>query len=364
MKKGLLIGILLLCGRVVWAAEDNTSWAETYRQVQEAYVDKVSVEDLAVAALKGLDKSDKQLRFANDGSRISLYYKGQVIKVLNKPQDTDDFRRWGEMTQAMLEAAIDKSAEAASRDFEMEDLLAESLVKVLDKDSKFYISSDEAVKTGQGQHRVFAARREGNLLYVKIGMFNKQTVADVTKALTDEKEASALVLDLRGCPGGMASEAIEVADLFLDGGIITILKGKNPREETYYTAHSPVLWGNKPMFVLVDAETASAAEILATALQEEGRAQIIGTATIGKGTMQKLIALSGGGVLAVTNGRFAAPSGKEINERGVIPDVCTFEMPENKDIEELLKRKPSNCLAEPRAESNLELKIAEYIQKM
>lgn len=355
--------ILLLLWSASAQAEEVSPWHNIYAQVQQNYVYEISVEDLAAAALKGLHLIDKDLQTGNGSSRITLYYKGKVVKVLRKPENKNDARAWGNLSEQIIAAAEEKSPTARERDFEAMDVLAAEMVKILDKDSKFYGNIDEAQGVKQRNHRVFATRREGEALYIKIGAFNKQTLAELKKALSENNEAAYLVLDLKGCPGGMPGEAIAAADLFLDDGIIASAKGKNPQEETYYNASAGDEWLAKPVFTLVDGATASAAEILAAALQEQGRAKIIGTATKGKGSMQKLVGLPGGSVLAITNGFFMTPAANKIDGRGIRPDVCTFEMPESKDLNNLLQQQNGVCGAEEREEAELELKVVDFMWK-
>ncbi len=356
MKQFVALVCFLWCGL---ARAEQADWAGVFERAQQAYVYDVAVEDLAIAALKGVNKVDKDLRLGNDGARVTLYYKGRVIKVLRKPEDKNDASRWGALSEEILAAAEEKSTIAATRNFETTDIIAAEMVKILDKDSKFYADMDEA--GGYRNKRQFAARMENDALYIKIGAFNKQTVTELEEALAGYKDASALILDVKGCPGGMAGEAIKVAELFLDGGIVASTKGKAPQEETYYNAAESDVWQGKPIFILVDGATASAAEILTAALQEQGRAKVIGVLTKGKGTMQKLIGLNGGGVLAVTNGFFMTPSGNDLNNKGVVPDVCTFEQAEDSDVEMLIGKQNAACATEIRENSELELDIALYL---
>lgn len=359
MKKFLTV-FLLLCS---WTAkaEEADIWQNIYKNTTQDYVYDVTAEELAIAALKGLRLVDNNLQVGNDKSRMTLYYKGKVIKVLRKPEDKNDAAAWGSLSGEIIAAAEQKSPKAQERDFETIDLLAAAMVKILDKDSKFYGDIDQANGIMPRNRRLFAAREEKGALYVKIGAFNKQTLGNLKQALADYSNASALIIDLKGCPGGMPGEAIKAADLFLDSGIIASAKGKKPQEETFYNAQTDDLWAGKPIFILADAATASAAEIMAAALQEQGRAKVIGTATKGKGSMQKLIMLPGGSVLAITSGFFMTPAANELNGKGIVPDVCTFEMPESKDIANLLKQQNDVCLAEERDESELELKVSEFL---
>jgi carboxyl-terminal processing protease len=188
-------------------------------------------------------------------------------------------------------------------------------------------------------------------------VFNKQTLTELKNTISENSNVEALVLDLRGCAGGMSSEAILIADLFLDSGIVASIQGRNKQEEIYYTAKEDVVWKNKPIFVFVDESTASAAEILTGALKEQGIAKVIGTVTKGKGSMQKLIGLETGSVLAITNSYFKTPANNEINQRGIWPHICTFELSDNYDIDALIERKDTFCYRQSREESLLEHKI-------
>lgn len=357
MKYALVLAVFFLfCASAV--ADDAASWAEIYRQVSKSSIEDVSVEKLAVAALKGVSKADKNLRLADDDTRLTLYYKGRVVKVLRKPEDRSDARAWGKITAQIEEVVRQKSEQAALRDFEMPSLLGSEIVKVLDKDSKFYADMDEISGEKAARRRLFASRVEKNVLILKPAVFNKQTFQRIKEALEENSGVKAVVLDLRGCPGGMPGAAIETADLFLDGGITAISFGKEADVETYYNATSkdrPLLI---PLFVLVDSDTASAAEVLAAALQEQGRAKLIGTQTRGKFSKQKLVGLSDGGVLAVTDGFFATPAGNHLHGKGISPDFCTFGQKDDADV---VVSSGTSCSGESRENSSVELETALFL---
>ncbi|MCQ2741340.1 MAG: S41 family peptidase, partial [Alphaproteobacteria bacterium] len=281
-----------------------------------------------------MNKIDKNLQVGNDNFRISLYYKGKLIQVLNKPKTESDVVAWGQLTENMVNEAIRVSPTAAEKGFLVDDVLAEGMVSVLDEASKYYRSSDE-VGGGGRNRRVFSVRDEEKFFYVKIKAFNKQTVTDLRKEFEKYDGKKGIVFDLRGCSGGMAGAAIEAADLFLDTGIICSIKDKNAAEQTYFVAEKGDIAKRNRIFILTDEKTASAAEIFAAALQEQSRAEIIGTLTTGKGSMQKLISVPNGGVLAVTNSFVFTPSGRQLNTVGIIPDICTFERNESANINAL-----------------------------
>lgn len=357
--KFILFFVLMLFSFNV-RAEDENEWEKLYENVINSYVYDVSAEDLAIAGMKGIKELDDKLTLADDASRITLYYRGKVVKVLRKPENVNDAQRWGQITSEIIDVATTKSKKANTKDFELDDIMAKNMVKILDKDSKFYESFDDVKSYNVRNKRLFSAGLKNEILNVKIGAFNKKTSGKL-KEVAENVKARALVVDLRGCPGGMTGEAISVADMFLEEGIIASLKEKNVGEETYYNAKEENVWADMPIFVLVDGETASSAEILAAALKEQSRAKVIGTTTQGKSSTQKLIGMKNGSVLAITNGFFNSPSGNDWYNVGIVPDVCTFERGENANIGDIIANKFGECGKESREDSELELKIVENL---
>jgi hypothetical protein len=322
MKKYIYfcLSALFLCS-FSYAKEDN-SWGSVYKQIKEVYIEDVDVAKIAVSALKGINLIDKNLQLADDKTRITLYYKGKVEAVAAKPKDVNDYQEWGKVTDKIIETAERVSENFSDRSFEVDDKMAQSLLSILDKDSEFYASMDDVRGKMGGYKRFFAARMKDNGdLYVKINTFNKQTYNDLKKSIDDYPNAKRLVLDVRKCPGGMVGEAIKIADLFLENGIIASTSEKRADYFVYYNADEEKIFGAKDIEIWTDEETASAAEILAGALQEQGRAIVRGRKTFGKGTLQKLILLPSGSVLAVTSGYLQTPSGREININGIIPNI-------------------------------------------
>jgi len=164
------------------------------------------------------------------------------------------------------------------------------------------------------------------LAYVKIKTFQDRTDGYLRKSL-DSLRAEAggqfggLVLDLRHNPGGLLDQAVKVSDRFLDGGVIVTTKGRSGKNVEVERAHAKSAEPRYPIIVLVDGGTASASEIVAGALQDSGRAVVIGTRTFGKGSVQTVIELEDGSGLKLTIARYYTPSGRSIQERGITPDV-------------------------------------------
>jgi len=159
--------------------------------------------------------------------------------------------------------------------------------------------------------------------YLAISRFSEATSADVLAGLTKLRQQGALdvlVLDLRGDPGGLVDQSIAVADQFLDSGTIVTIRGRHGSVETQ-AAHKGGVAVGVPVIALVDQGTASAAEILAAALHDHGRAQLVGVPTYGKGTVQTFYDLDDGSGLKLTTARYYTPAGKLLESNGITPDV-------------------------------------------
>lgn len=162
---------------------------------------------------------------------------------------------------------------------------------------------------------------ENGIGYVRISSFDSYTPDEFRNALLDlqKKGAKALVLDLRDNPGGALDAAVEVADMLMGKGLVVFTKDKygNTLEE-FYSDEAMV---ELPAAVLVNENSASAAEIVSGALQDAGRAVLVGKKTFGKGTVQELVPLSDGSGLKMTIARYYLPSGRSIDGEGVEPDI-------------------------------------------
>ena len=158
--------------------------------------------------------------------------------------------------------------------------------------------------------------------YLRISTFTPGCAIQVRKgveALGRPAPLKGLIVDLRGNPGGMLSEGLAVADLFVASGTLLIRRSRR-RIETL-KAHRRGTLAHCPMVVLIDRKTASSAELVAAALRDNRRATLVGTKTYGKGTFQELLRLKSGAILKLTVGRYDVPSGKNIDRIGVLPDL-------------------------------------------
>ncbi|MBU2567127.1 S41 family peptidase, partial [Patescibacteria group bacterium] len=165
--------------------------------------------------------------------------------------------------------------------------------------------------------------------YVQLKKFQERTDQQLREALTQMTKGGALhglILDLRNNPGGLLDQAVRVADLFIDKGLIVRTRGKRGRMLDNEVAHLKGTFSGFPMVCLVNGGSASAAEIVAGALQDHKRAVVLGAHTFGKGSVQTIIDLDDGSGLKLTIARYYTPSGRSIQERGIAPDILVQEV--------------------------------------
>ncbi len=170
------------------------------------------------------------------------------------------------------------------------------------------------------------SRLEGDIGYIRIGAFSAQTGESVEKAMAklhSEKTAplAGIVLDLRNNPGGLLDQAVIVSDAFLDKGEIVSTRGKRPEDTERFNAREGDLAEGLPIIVLINGGSASASEIVSGALQDHGRAIVMGTHSFGKGLVQTIIPLGKHGAMRLTTARYFTPSGRDIQKIGIAPDI-------------------------------------------
>lgn len=164
---------------------------------------------------------------------------------------------------------------------------------------------------------------DGKLVgYIRLSQFNANATAEVANAIKrfEAESVDAYILDLRSNPGGLLQSGIEIARLWLDAGTIVYTVNRNGIQDSFSSSGQALT--QAPLAVLVNQGTASASEILAGALQDNGRAKLIGERTFGKGLIQSLFNLSDGSGLAVTIAKYETPAHRDINRLGISPDVA------------------------------------------
>tara|TARA_Y100000780_G_scaffold118805_1_gene106939 strand:+ start:343 stop:1497 length:1155 start_codon:yes stop_codon:yes gene_type:complete len=173
---------------------------------------------------------------------------------------------------------------------------------------------------------------EKEIGYLRLRAFNENSSNQLKKEISKlEKKENLLgyIFDLRNNPGGLLSQAIQISDFFLDDGEIVSTRGRKTRENRKFFAKKGDKINGKPLIVLINNGSASAAEIVAGALQDQKRAILLGESTFGKGSVQSIIPLKNKGAIRLTISKYYLPSGKSISDIGVSPDIMVEESEEN-----------------------------------
>ena len=162
--------------------------------------------------------------------------------------------------------------------------------------------------------------------YVRIGQFQNKTPRDLRAAverLADESEGGllGLIIDLRNNPGGVLGASVDVADEFLDEGLIVYTEARDKETEVTFMAEDGDILDGAPLVVLINQGSASAAEVVAGALQDHGRATLVGTKSYGKGSVQSVLELEGKRAIKLTTAHYYTPSGRSIQASGIDPDI-------------------------------------------
>jgi carboxyl-terminal processing protease len=176
-----------------------------------------------------------------------------------------------------------------------------------------------------------------NIGYVRISTFTESTPTELASAISQLKDRahgrlSGLILDLRNDPGGLLDAAVDVAGDFIDGGVVVTTRGRSAEDDHVYRAPATGdLVRATPIVVLINSASASAAEIVAGALQDHHRATVMGTQSFGKGSVQTIIPLGGQGALRLTTALYYTPSGRSIQGQGIAPDIIV-NLPQNQQV--------------------------------
>ncbi len=217
------------------------------------------------------------------------------------------------------------------------------------------------------QIRAVRSRVEGDVGVLRITAFNEQTEQNLKTEISNiEEELGAenvrgYVIDLRNNPGGLLSEAVAVADAFIEEGEIVSTRGRNLEQAERVNAEAGDLAEGKPIVVLINEGSASASEIVAGALQDQRRAVLIGAKTFGKGSVQTVMRLGEKGALKLTTARYYTPSGRSIQALGIEPDILVEQRQLSEEEEDQPARGPRS---EAELRGSLEADLSEEEQRM
>lgn len=322
--------------------EEIRRFVSVYNAVRAAYVEPVSDEELMHAAVKGLllDLDPHSIYFDRDDAEAfqeetSGAYGGIGIEVQPQPDGTivvvapiDDTpaARAGLKSGDVIVAVDGKPLEPGGDG--RGPLRGEPGTEVVLTIAREGVAEPFEVTVTRETIRVASVR--GKLLepgygYIRVAAFQADTAADFERELDALQKQSGglrgLVLDLRSNPGGLLVSAVQIADDLLDKGGIVSTRGRIALSDTSFNATPGDRLHGAPLVVLVDAGSASAAEVLAGALKDNGRARIVGSRTFGKGSVQTLLPLDNGDSVKLTTARYYTPDGTSIQAVGIMPDV-------------------------------------------
>jgi carboxyl-terminal processing protease len=346
----LLLLTLSLGGAVASKSNDSSATYENLRLftevlsiIQSQYVDEVPPKDIIYSAIKGtlrgLDPHSsfldpdmyREMQVETTGSfgglGIEITLKDDVLTVVAPIEGTPAYRAGIQSGDRIV-----KIEGLSTKDMQLTDAVKRMRGK---PGSKVTIT---VVREGWTEPQDFAITREQirvqsvknqqlepGIEYIRLRQFQEQTSGDLEAALekyTKEGKIQGLILDLRNNPGGLLTSSVEVTEKFIEAGrLVVYTEGRVRNQNMRFQASSKKTYTDFPMVVLVNQGSASASEIVAGALQDWGRAVVLGTQTFGKGSVQTIIPLSDGSGLRLTTAKYFTPKGRSIHGKGLTPDI-------------------------------------------
>jgi carboxyl-terminal processing protease len=356
MKKVVLISGLLLVltlslgGGVASKGNDTAATYENLRLftevlsiVQSQYVDEVPPKDIIYNAIKGtlrgLDPHSsfldpemyREMQVETSGSfgglGIEITLRDDVLTVVAPIEGTPAYRAGIQPGDRIL-----KIEGLTTKDMQLADAVKRMRGKPGSKititvvregwtEPKDFLITREQIRV----HSVKNNQLEPGIEYIRLRQFQEQTANDLEVALekyVKEGKIQGLVLDLRNNPGGLLTSAVEVTEKFLEPGkLVVYTEGRVRNQNMRFSSNSKRTFTDFPIVVLVNQGSASASEIVAGALQDWGRAVVLGTQSFGKGSVQTIIPLSDGSGLRLTTAKYFTPKGRSIHGKGITPDI-------------------------------------------
>jgi carboxyl-terminal processing protease len=360
MKKAFVTGALLVVLTLSLggsAASKVTDNAATYEQlrlftevlsiVQNQYVDEVPPKDLIYNAIKGtlrgldphssfLDPdSYREMQVETSGSfgglGIEITLKDDILTVVAPIDGTPAYRAGLHTGDRII-----KIDGLATKDMQLADAVKRmrgkpgtKVVITIVREGWAEPKDIDLVREQIRVQSVKSVEMPDGIEYLKLRQFQEQSPHDMDTALEkfSKDGMKALILDLRNNPGGLLTAAVEVSEKFIeDGKLVVYTEGRVRNQNMRFSAHAKKGYVQMPMVILINQGSASASEIVAGALQDWGRAVIVGTQSFGKGSVQTIIPLSDGSGLRLTTAKYFTPKGRSIHGKGITPDIVV-ELP-------------------------------------
>lgn len=328
---------------------------EVLDMVQKNYVEQIESKKLIEGAINGMMKSldphstymtsdmykelEVETRGTFGGIGIEITIKKDVLTVVSPIEDTPAFhagiKAGDQIIQIDGQSAKDITImEAVKKLRGPKDtkvtitIMRENMTKPKD-----YMITRDIIKIKSIKSKIY----DDHIGYIRIASFQERTADDLKKEIKNITAKNGafkgLILDLRNNPGGLLNQAVGVADVLLKSGIIVSTKGRTKSMETKSMAKDDGDEPICPIVALVNEGTASAAEIVSGALQDNGRALVVGTQTFGKGSVQTVIPLEDGSALKLTTAKYYTPNGRSIQAEGITPDIIVKHIRPSEDKE-------------------------------
>lgn len=323
--------------------EEIQTLAEVFERIKRAYVEEVDDSTLLRNAMRGmlseldphstyLDEEEfKSLRESTQGEfggiGIEVGMENGQLTVITPIDDTPASEA-GLMSRDIIIGIDGSPTESLSLQEAVNLMRGEpgtqltiSILRSGEDSPREFTLTREVIRTESVKHELL----EPGYGYLRISQFQARTAAQAHEALqnmADEtEELKGLVLDLRNNPGGVLQSAVDVADLFLDEGLVVYTEGRLSDAQMEFSATPDTPAADIPLVVLINGGSASAAEIVAGAIQDQRRGVIMGTDSFGKGSVQQIMPLGNGEGLKLTTALYYTPNGRSIQAQGIEPDV-------------------------------------------
>jgi len=323
------------------SAEDIRAFVSVFRAIQEAYVEPVDGKQLMQSAIRGmlneldphsaylepeqLQQWDEDISGLYGGLGVEVIFMNGALRVIATIDDSPAQRagiRSGDVITAINGAALD------AHDFDAADKLrgnpGSRLNLEIQRDGEIDPIALTLVREEIRSQSVRARWLEPGFLVIRISQFQESTpqeLRDRWRKLAANKTVHGVVIDLRNNPGGVLAASVEVSDAFLESGEIVSTRGRVAGGDMSFSAKAGDLANGAPIAVLIDEGSASAAEIVAGALQDHRRAIVVGRPSFGKGSVQNLLPLESGAAVKLTTAKYYTPNKRSIQAHGIDPDV-------------------------------------------
>ncbi len=341
---GISLGVLAhILTRDTTPADPSATLSEALRQVSDNYVEEVSEEELLNYAIEGMMQSlddhsgyldarafealqaNTSGEFGGIGIELGLVdgYFTIIAPIDGTPADRAGLKAGDRITRVndtsvkglKLDALIDTLRGAPGSTLTL-------TVKRDDREPRDVALTRDKIAIASVRGRLL----EPGFAYLRISQFQTSTGRDTAEMLMDLGEKAqaplkGLVLDLRNNPGGTLQSSVEVADHFLEEGLIVYTEGRLASSYAKYRATTGDVLSGMPMVVLINSGSASASEIVAGALQDHGRARLMGSKSYGKGSVQSILPLHQDQAIKITTAYYFTPNGRSIHEAGIEPDI-------------------------------------------